>query len=255
MTNPTSSEVRERVKWEYDSWGSTTTTQMLESYADLLSTMEKTEPAGYLYTLHMEDGQTSSLYTKVDENPFGKCGEDYSHEYHVTSKPMFFHPTISTEQATRPAADGDLVKYHPAPNAASPMVPSSPTHNLQVIGSKMRDEIAAIIRLADGESVAQGYVTKVGSGYTKPNLPVGSWENRALLAEELCRAYKIQIDLLAAQPRAVPFIETAPFYWTHGGDVKQDTDTAYCVGWNDCRNAMIRTTPSDPLAVSQDAEG
>jgi len=228
MTNPTASEVREMRDITFHPtdrhYG------LVTSVIDLLSAMEKAEPVGDL-RLQLDRWDIIGIHSAILKLKVS------SGNY-----PVYIHPHIPTAQAGRPAADGDLVKYHPAPNAASPMVPSSPTHNLQVSGSKMRDEIAAIIRLADGESVAQGYVTKVGSGYTKPNLPVGSWENRALLAEELCRAYKIQIDLLVTQSRTVPAAMEQQVF--RNDDPER---FGFVRGWNAC----LETT----IAVSQDAEG
>jgi hypothetical protein len=108
----------------------------------------------------------------------------------------------------------------------------------------------------DGEAVAQGDVAKC-LGYPacshaickcdpQNNLDAKAYSVAASVMgtcpegptdEALRRAIH---SYLAAQPRAVPdAIETAPFYWTHGGGVKQDTDTAYCVGWNDCRSAIL----------------
>jgi len=71
---------------------------------------------------------------------------------------------------------------------------------------------------------------------------VGSWENRALLAEELCRAYKIQIDLLVTQSRTVPAAMEQQVF--RNDDPER---FGFVRGWNAC----LETT----IAVSQDAEG
>lgn len=47
------------------------------------------EAVAWMHTRHMELGQTITLFSQSQENPFGEPGVDYSAEYTMTSVPLF----------------------------------------------------------------------------------------------------------------------------------------------------------------------